>query len=94
MSYQYRPEVLDQLARHGIRPTPATRPAFVLRYLNDLYRFELRRLRGRLRRREFPQPEYVARVVDLRRRYPFVSIHPSQWTLPGTPAESGDVPLC
>ncbi len=94
MAFQYRHDVLDQLAAHGIRPTPATRPVTVFRYLNDLYRYELRVLRARLRRREFPKPEYAGRVVALRQKYPLVSVHPSEWTVPGTPAESADVPLC
>jgi hypothetical protein len=94
MAFHYRPEILAQLAAHGIRPSPATRPAFVLDYLNDLYRYESRQLRGRLRRREFPQREYYRRVVDVRRKYPLVSVHPTGWTHPGTTAESRDVPLC
>jgi hypothetical protein len=94
MAFQYRPDVLDQLAAHGVRPAPATRPAAVFRYLNDLYRYELRVLRARLRERAFPKSEYAGRVVALRRKYPLVSVHPSEWTVPGTPAESADVPLC
>lgn len=94
MEFQYRPEILEQLARHGFRPLPSTRPAFVHRSLSDLYRYELRRLRDRVRRREFPQAEYLSRVVDLRRQYLLVSVHPSSWTTPGTPSESADLPLC
>ena len=94
MEFSYRPEILDQLLLHGVRPQPATRPAVVFAYLNELYRYELRCLRDRLRRGEFAQPEYFGKVVALRRKYPLVSVHPSAWTLPGTPAESPDVALC
>jgi len=94
MTFHYQAEILVQLAAHGLRPSPATRPAFVLDYVNDLYRYELRRLRARLLRREFPQREYYGMVVDVRRRYPLVSVHPARWTNPGTKAESIDVPLC
>ena len=94
MAFQYRSEVLDQLLTHGVRPLPTTRPAVAFDYLNDLYRYELRKLRDQLRRRAFPQPEYVGRVVALRRRYLLVALHPSLWTVPGTLAESPDVPLC
>lgn len=94
MIFQYHPEVLALLAAHGFRPRPATRPAFVQRCLNGLYRYELRRLRDRLRRREFPQDVFAGKVVDLRRQYALVSVHPKLWTIPGTPAEPDDVALC
>jgi hypothetical protein len=94
MTFQYRPDILAQLAAHGIRPSPTTKPAFVLEYLNDLYRYELRRIRARLRRREFSQREYYGLVVDVRRKYPLVAVHPAHWTNPGTAGESIDVPLC
>src|SRR5947207_5670779 len=29
MTYRYRPEVLDQLLQHGVRPTEGTRPELV-----------------------------------------------------------------
>ncbi len=78
--YRYRPEVLETLLRHGIRPTPFTPPAFVHEFLSDLYRFELRRLRDRLVRGEVPKEDYYARVVDVRRKYPLVSLKPEFWT--------------
>ena len=34
-------------------------------FLNDLYRYELRRLRDRLLRREIPKPDYYAHVVEV-----------------------------
>jgi hypothetical protein len=80
VSPRYRAEVLEALAGHGLRPTPATPPARVRDLLNDLYCYELRRLRGRLLRREFPKPTYAARVVDLRRRYPLLSVPLAAWT--------------
>jgi hypothetical protein len=68
------------LLRHGVRPTSRTPPARVHAYLNDLYRFELRRLRARLLRGEFPKREYAARVIDLRKRYPLLSLTTRAWT--------------
>lgn len=79
MNYRYHPAVLDELLAHGIRPTPATPPSRARELLNDLYRYELRELRDRLRRREFPKPTYAARVVALRERYPLLSIPMDQW---------------
>ena len=79
MSYRYRSEVLEQLLLHGIRPTPATPPQLVFDFVTDLYRYELRRLRGRLVAGEIPKAGYYDRVVELRRQYPLVSIKPSLW---------------
>ena len=94
MEFQYRPEVLAQLATHGIRPLPRTRPALVFRYLGELYRYELRRLRRLRARGGIAAAEYGARVVDLRRQYPLVSVPAKHWTVPGTPPDPEDVPLC
>jgi hypothetical protein len=77
--YRYRPDVLAQLWAHGVQPTPATPPALVHEFVSDLYRFELRRLRNRLVRAEIPKAGYYDRVVDLRRKYPLVSLKPEQW---------------
>lgn len=90
--YSYRPDVLGQLALHGFRPAPSTRPAFVQRYLNALYRYELRVLKSRLQTGIVPRHAYNAHIVELRRRYPLVSVPVSAWTIPGTPAD--DAPLC
>jgi hypothetical protein len=78
--YRYKPEVLDALAAHGIKPTSATPPEKAHELLNDLYRYELRRLRDRLLRREFPKPEYFARVVEVRNRYRLLGLKIRQWT--------------
>jgi len=80
VAYRYRREVLEQLAAHGVRPTSATPPEKVHEYLNDLYRYELRRLRDRLVRREIAKPDYYAHVVAVRTRYPLLSLKPRHWT--------------
>ena len=77
--YHYREDVLEQLWRHGVQPTPTTRPELVHEFVNDLYRYELRRLRDRLVRREIPKAGYFDRVVELRRKYPLVSLKPWEW---------------
>ena len=79
MPYTYRPEVLEQLLRHGVRPSAATPPELVYDFVNDLYRYELRRLRDSLVRGRIPKAGYYARVVELRRKYPLVSIKPHLW---------------
>lgn len=80
MEYRYKPDVLTQLAAHGIRATPATPPGKVHEFLNDLYRYELRRLRDRLLGREMARSEYYARVVEVRLRYPLLSRKLWEWT--------------
>ena len=77
--YSYRPDVLEALVRHGVRPTSHTRPDVVHEFVSDLYRHELRQLRDRLRRNEFPRREYFDRVVELRQRYAIISLRPSDW---------------
>lgn len=78
---RYRPEVLDELARHGLVPRPETTPARLREQINDLYRIEIRGLRDRCRAGEFTTAELPARVVELRRRYMLLSIPTAAWTL-------------
>jgi hypothetical protein len=67
--YSYRADVLEHLLRHGVRPTDRTRPELVRDFVRDLYKYEIRALRERYVRREFPKHEYAGRVETLRRRY-------------------------
>jgi hypothetical protein len=81
MAYRYRPEVLDALARHGVRPLDDTPPDQIRDHLNDLYRYEIRRLRARLLGGEFPKQDYVDHVLTLRGRYMLLSMPVAEWTL-------------
>jgi hypothetical protein len=78
-TYRYPPEVLEQLSLHGVRPKPTTPPGLVHEFVSDLYRYELRRLRARLVGGEIPKAGYYDRVVDLRRKYPLVSLRAEEW---------------
>ena len=71
--------MLESLARHGARPREDTPPERLHDFVNDLYRYELRRLRASLLAGEFPKPEYYERVVAVRLRYPLLSLKPRQW---------------
>ena len=82
-TYRYRADVLEQLERHGVRPTVSTRPELVHEFVSDLYRYELRRLRDRLVRNQIPKVGYFDRVVALRRQYPLVSLKPQDWLVGG-----------
>ena len=78
----YRPEVLEELAGHGLRPRPDTPASRLREQINDLYRFEIRTLRDRCRAGEFPTSELPARVVELRKRYMLLSIPVATWIEP------------
>ena len=85
MTYRYRKDILDRLAGHGLQPKPTTRPELLHEFVNDLYRYELRRLRDRLIRREFPKASYFARVIEIRERYSVLSLRNSDWVEPPDP---------
>jgi hypothetical protein len=89
MAYRYRPEVLEALARHGILPLSDTAPLFIRDQLNDLYRFEVRRLKKRLLRKEFPKADYIGHVLALRGKYLLLSIPMSEWTVEEERGEHG-----
>jgi hypothetical protein len=77
---RYRPEILDELARHGLKPHAATEPAKLREQINDLYRLEIRKLRDRCRAGEFSTRDLPSRVIALRRRYLLLSIPLANWT--------------
>ena len=79
MTHRYRPDVLELLWRHGVQPRDTTPPQLVHDYVSDLYRYELRRLRDRLRGGTVQKRDYYQHVVDLRHRYPLVSLKAHEW---------------
>ena len=83
MTYTYRADILHGLLVHGVRPTPHTHPELVRNYVRDLYKYEIRRLRERYMRREFPKQEYSDRVDALRRAYPVLALPARLWLVDG-----------
>ena len=77
---QFKPEVLDELARHGLIPGPSTSPERLREQINDLYRIEIRKLRDRCRAGELSTRELPAHVIELRKRYVLLSIPIALWT--------------
>lgn len=77
----FTPEVLEELQRHGLCPKSGTRIELLREQINDLYRFEIRRLRDRCRAGEFTTRELPAHVIQLRRRYLLLSIPTAQWVV-------------
>ena len=77
--FRYRADVLARLWAHGVQPTAHTRPDLVRDYVRDLYKYEIRGLRARYLRSEFPKSEYWGRVDALRRSYPVLALRASDW---------------
>ena len=79
--YAYRPDVLAALWRHGVQPKPTTDPELVRAYVRDLYKYEIRQLRERYIRGEFPKADYWTRVDALRRAYPVLALPARLWVV-------------
>ena len=77
--YVYRPDVLEALADHGLRPLPSTSPQQLRDAVRDLYLYEIRRLRAELLRGNIARNRYADRVIELRRRYPLLSLPIELW---------------
>lgn len=71
--------MLAELARHGVMPRADTPPEFIHEFINDLYRYEIRKLRARLLAGEILRKDYAAHVERLRNRYPVLSLPVRYW---------------
>ena len=102
MSWIYPPEFLDALAGFGLAPTAGTPPALLRDALNDLYRFELRRLRDSLRSGRVEKAKYHDAVIAIRKRYWLLTLSLPAWEkicgpgggpgiLPTNPASGDDL---
>ena len=80
-SFRYREDVLAELWRYGVRPKAHTPPEVARGFIAELYKFELRKLRDRYIRGEFPKLEYHRLVIEIRDRYPVLALTPRQWLL-------------
>ena len=68
-SWTYPEELRLALAQFGLAPTATTPPALVRDAMNDLYRYELRRMRERRREGLIEKSAYLDLVVATRKRY-------------------------
>ena len=64
-----------------IRPTVRTPPELARGFVRDLYCYQLRVLRDRLLRQEFPKKEYAGRVIALRDHYRVLSLRAREWVV-------------
>ena len=69
-----------QLAAHGVIPKPTTPPTTARGVVNDIYRYELRKLRDRYLVGEFSKQDYYRMVVEVRNRYPVMAVLTRHWT--------------
>jgi len=81
---RYRPEVLAELARHGLVPRPDTPPDRVYDLLKSIYTFELRAARLRHQERERilgPQSlePYRRELHAIQERYPVLRLPAHHW---------------
>jgi hypothetical protein len=81
---RWRPGVLAELERFGLRPRPTSDPERVRDFLKVLYTHEIRL--AKIARREAervlgPQPleDYRRRVLALKARYPLLGLPLAQW---------------
>jgi hypothetical protein len=79
MAYKYREMVLDELLRHGVIPRDDTPPELIHQFINDLYVYEIRVLRGRLKEGAVAMRDYTTQVEALRIRYPVLSLPVRFW---------------
>jgi hypothetical protein len=77
--WEYPPELLDALPAFGLRPRPDTPPRFTRDALSDLYRYEIRQLRERLRAGEVQKADYQGLVIALRKKYWPLTLTPEAW---------------
>jgi hypothetical protein len=85
VAYQYHAKVLDELARHGLRPQPGTSPERLRDAVLDLYRYEIRRLRADLLAKRILKRDYAGHVIELRKRYVLLSVPVELWLIPSPP---------
>ena len=83
MGFTYKAAVLSELAKHGIKADAEAAPELIHDYLNDLYRYEIRRLKEQMRGGLIQRNDYSVHVTRLRERYPLLSLLIQFWTEPG-----------
>ena len=83
MVYVYHPQVVEELARHGLKPLASTSPTRLRDAVRDLYKYEIKRLRAELLAKRIRKQDYAGHVVELRKRYWLLSVPTELWTQKG-----------
>jgi hypothetical protein len=79
VTWAYPAELLDALAGLGLAPRPDSPPVLVREALNEMYRYELRRLRDRYLAKELDKPSLHERVIALRKKYWPLTLQRGAW---------------
>jgi len=77
--WNYPAELADALLTFGLAPTADTSPLVVRDALNDLYRYEIRRLKHHFLDGHVTKADYSPAVVVLRKKYWPLSLQPAHW---------------
>jgi hypothetical protein len=77
--FTYPEEFVETLYSFGLAPTSQTEPASVRHALSGLYKYELRRLRGRLLSGEFDRLRYLDLIIELRKKYWLLTLPEWAW---------------
>lgn len=77
--WTYPPELRDALATLGFAPRADTPPAFVRAAVDELYKFELRRLRDRHGAGAIAKADFSDLVVQLRKKYWMLTLPERAW---------------
>ena len=79
MPHLYHDTILEQLARHGLKPLAATPPQQLRDAVRDLYKYEIKELRAALLAGRIARRDYAQHVVELRKRYWVLSVPLQLW---------------
>lgn len=77
--WTYPPELREALASLGLAPRSDTPPALVREAADELYKYQLRRLRDRQRAGAVAKAELTEAVVQLRRKYWVLTLPLGAW---------------
>jgi hypothetical protein len=77
--WTYPPELFGALQALGFAPSTDTPPAVTREAVDDLYRYELRRIRDRHKAGAVDRPEYLTQVIALRKKYWMLTLPLAAW---------------
>ena len=83
-TFRYPEPILEELAKHGLKPLPQSAPRQLRDAVRDLYKYEIRRLRDALLANRIQKRDYAGHVIALRKRYWLLSIPVQRWTVDRT----------
>jgi hypothetical protein len=78
-TWRYPSELRSALVGFGLAPVASTPPLLVREALNDLYRYELRRMRDRFLAGGIAKGDYNNLVIVLRKKYWPLTLTPDAW---------------